>query len=155
MQIDDDVVSVAAKPPCQAEIVGKSAQASPSRCDDDLIQMGILPNDRKRLRFDQVGQVRIWKCSLQRPDQRRGKHDVTNQAEANQKNLHLALWLDCRLVDQHDGDVVLDWIDTVTSTALQRGPVLDKLHLRLAVRAGQNFEQFRIDRHRYAPMFRA
>jgi hypothetical protein len=84
VQIDDDVVAVAAKSSRQAEIVGKSAQPSPSRCDDDVIQMGILPNDRKRLRFDQVRQVRIWKRPLQRPDQRRGKHDVTNQAEANQ-----------------------------------------------------------------------
>ncbi len=90
VQIDDDVVSVAAKPSRQAEIVGNSAQARSPRCDDDVVEMRVLPNDRKRLRFDQVRQVRVRKRAFQRPNQRRRKYDVTNQAEADQKNLHLA-----------------------------------------------------------------
>src|SRR3954463_11692501 len=55
------------------------------------------------------------------------------------------LWFDGRFVDEHHGDVILDWIHAPALRALQRGAVLDELDLRLAVGARQDLEQLRID----------
>src|SRR5690349_14122455 len=50
-------------------------------------------------------------------------------------------------VDEHDRDVVLDRIDAFAGRTLERGSVLDERHRRLAIRAGENLEQFGIDGH--------
>src|SRR6185503_8862151 len=50
-------------------------------------------------------------------------------------------------VDEHDRDVVLDRIDTVTGGALERGAVFHELHRGLAVGTRENFEQLCVDRH--------
>jgi hypothetical protein len=50
-------------------------------------------------------------------------------------------------VQQHYWDVVLNGIDALALRTLEGGPVLDEFHLRLAVRAGQYLEKFRIDGH--------
>ena len=51
-----------------------------------------------------------------------------------------ALRLDRGLIDQHDGDVVLDRIDPVTLFALQTLRVLAVLEPLLAGRTNQNFQ---------------
>src|SRR5262249_19051071 len=53
--------------------------------------------------------------------------------------------LDGRLVDQHDGNVVLDRVNALARRALEGGPVSDRRHGRLALRARENLEQLRID----------
>ncbi len=89
MQIDDDFVSFAPKPSCETKIISDSPQAGPAaRRDDDFVQVRILSNDRKRLRFYQVRKMRVRKRALQRPDERRRKNNVSNQAKADQKNSH-------------------------------------------------------------------
>src|SRR5438105_5052016 len=50
-------------------------------------------------------------------------------------------------VDEHHRDVVLDWIDAMARAALERRPVLHQTDRRLTVRAGENLEQFWVDRH--------
>ena len=54
---------------------------------------------------------------------------------------------DGRFIDQHDRNVVLDRIHTFARGALQRSSVFDERDRRLAVRTGENFEQFRVDGH--------
>src|SRR5688572_13779121 len=58
------------------------------------------------------------------------------------------LLLDGGLVDQHDGDVVLDRIHTMALSAFQRAAVLDEADRRFAVGTREDFQQFRIERHR-------
>src|SRR5690606_39236865 len=55
--------------------------------------------------------------------------------------------LDRRLVDEQDGNVVLDRIDPLALPAFERGAVLDQLHLRLAVRASEDLEQLCVHSH--------
>jgi len=88
VQIDRDIVSFPPKPARKTEIIGDSAQAGSARRDDDFPQMRILPNHRKRLRFDQIRQVRVWKRALQRPDERRRKNHIADQAKADQQDFH-------------------------------------------------------------------
>src|SRR5687767_9557946 len=57
------------------------------------------------------------------------------------------LRLDRRLVYQHNRDVVLDGIHTMARPALERRAVLDEGDRRLAVGAGEDFEQFCVDWH--------
>lgn len=59
----------------------------------------------------------------------------------------LELILDCCLVDQHHGDVVLDRIHAVTGVALQRLAVFYQRDRRLAGGTGKDFEQFSINWH--------
>jgi hypothetical protein len=94
VQIDDDIVSFTPKAPGEPEIVGDSAQAGSARRNDDFVQMRILSNHRKRLRFDQIRQMRAWKRALQRPEERRRKDHVADQAKTNQKNFQClkVLW---------------------------------------------------------------
>ena len=57
------------------------------------------------------------------------------------------LLFDGRLVDEHDGDFVLDGIDALARVALEGGVVFDQFDGRFAVRTGENFQQLRVDRH--------
>src|SRR5262245_21921369 len=57
------------------------------------------------------------------------------------------LLLDGRLVDEHDGDVVFDGIDTLARVALEGRAVFDQFDGRFAVGTGENFQQLRVDRH--------
>lgn len=83
MQIDDDIVSFAPKPSCEAEIISDSPQAGPPGRDDDFVQVRIPSNHRKRLRFDQIHKMRVWKRALQRPDEWRCKNNVSDEAQTN------------------------------------------------------------------------
>ena len=107
--------------------------------------------------FHEVRQEGVRKRVLQCRDNGRREHDVADEPQTDEQYLHgwpagtsgpLSLRLDGGLDDQHDRDVVFDWIHALALVALQRGAVLDELHLGLAVGAGQNLEQFRIDGHR-------
>ena len=50
-------------------------------------------------------------------------------------------------VDQHDGDVVFDRVDTLARAALKSCAVLYENDRRFTVGTRQNFEQFRVDGH--------
>src|SRR5512145_3314081 len=52
------------------------------------------------------------------------------------------------LVQQHDRNVVLDRIHALALAALERAAVLHEIDLGLAVRAGQDLEQFGVYGHR-------
>ena len=83
MEIDHEIIPLTAQPPRQLEIRGDSREARRVRRHDDRIEMRVPSYNRLRLRFDQVRQVRIGKCPLQRAQQRRGEDDVTDEAQAD------------------------------------------------------------------------
>src|SRR5688572_23807123 len=58
------------------------------------------------------------------------------------------LLFDRGLVEQHDGDVVLDREDPLAGGALQGRAIFDQLHLGFALWAGEYLEQFLVDSHR-------
>ena len=136
------------------------AHARAARRDDHLVEMRIAGDDRRGRRFDEVGEVGVGKPPAQGADGRRGEDDVADLRAAEPagsdelRRLRSAITqsrnsviLDRRFVDQHHRDVVLDGIDALARGALERGAVLDERDRRLAVRTGENFEQFRVDGH--------
>ena len=88
MQIDDHIVSFAPEPSGKTEIISDPPQAGPKGRDNDFVQVRILSNHRKRLRFYQIRKMRAWKRALQRPNEWRRKNNVSDQAQADQKNFH-------------------------------------------------------------------
>ena len=59
----------------------------------------------------------------------------------------MVLWLDGRLVDQHDGDVVFNRVNALAGAAFERRAVFHESDRRFTVWTRENFEQFRVDRH--------
>ena len=55
-----------AQPAAEREIVEQTAEAAPAWRDDDLVQMGIVEDDRRCGRLDDIGQVRVGKVLPQR-----------------------------------------------------------------------------------------
>src|SRR5689334_1141456 len=51
------------------------------------------------------------------------------------------------LVNEHHRDVVPDGIHAFALIALERGAIVDEFYRGLAVRTGQDFEQFGVNRH--------
>ena len=157
MQIEDDVETLRAQTSRERDIVTKPGQSAAAGDDDHFCEVRVPGYYWRRLALDQIRQPRVRKRPLERADERRGEDDVADEAKANEEYLHVTgvrrhaglheLGFDSGLVQQHDGDVVLDRIDALALTAFQRGAVLDELNLGLAVGAGQYLEQFRIDGH--------
>jgi hypothetical protein len=110
---------------------------------DDLIEVRIAGHHRRGLPFHQVGERGVREPPPQRADHRRRQYDVADEAEADEKDAHGSR-LDGGLVEQHDGDVVPDRVHAFALPALECGSVLDEVDLRLAVRAGKDFQEFRI-----------
>src|SRR4051812_34530166 len=74
-----------------------------------------------------------------------GVVNTTSPIKRSRRRRIVNLRFDGRLVNQHDGDVVLDGIDTPALRTLERRSPLDEFDLRLAIGARQDLEQFRID----------
>jgi len=83
VQIDDDVVSFTPKPSRETEIISDPAQARSPRRDDHFVEVRILSNHRKCLRLDKIRKMRVPKRPLQRPDERRCKNNVSDEAQTN------------------------------------------------------------------------
>ena len=83
MQIDRDVVPLAAEAAGQPQVISDTRNARSPRRHDHLVQMRVPANDCQGLRLHEVRQVRIRKPALQRPEERRRKHDVANQPKAD------------------------------------------------------------------------
>ena len=165
VEVDGDVVVRGLEPASQRDVGHHAAQSSRARSDDDVVEMRVVKDDRRGRRFDDVGEVGVGKPPAQRVDRRRREDHVANLPETNEQdsgkcvngefrmkhsqlitNYQLTI-SDCRFVDQHHRNVVFDRIDALAGGALERRAVLDERHRRLAVGAGENLEQFWIDRH--------
>ena len=88
MQIDHQIVTIPSQPSRQLQIVGYPCETRPARGDNHIVQVRILSDDRQCRRFDQIRELRLGKPSLQRPEHRRRKDDVADEAQANQEDFH-------------------------------------------------------------------
>jgi hypothetical protein len=96
MEIDGDVVALRPQAAAESEIAEQAAQAVRARRDDDLIQMGVAGDDRRRRGLDDIADGRVRKTLAQRMDGGGGEGDVTNLPEADEQNLDAVIprwWL--------------------------------------------------------------
>ena len=84
MEINHEIIPFTAESPRQCEIGRDSRKAPRLRRHDDGIEMRIPPDNRLGLRFDQVRQVRVGKCTLQGAWQRCREDDVTDEAQSDE-----------------------------------------------------------------------
>ena len=155
VKVDREVVAL-------ARAAGGRARGRPSRPrsaararrDDDLVEMRVAGDDRRGRGLDEIGELRVGKPPAQRVNGRRREDDVADLAQANEQDCN------CRSISQfsrHSSIVASSISMTGMSSligytrlhvrALERGAVLDERHRRLAVRTGENLEQFRVDGH--------
>jgi hypothetical protein len=146
VHVNHHVEALPPEPPGEPDIVEDPRHPARPFDDDDVVEVGIAGNHRRGIALDEIAERRVRKRPPQSPDQRRRQDHVADESQANEEHAHGSRF-DGRLVQQHDGDVVLDRVDALALSALERGAVLDELDLRLAVRAGENLEQFRVNRH--------
>src|SRR5690606_23387278 len=146
VQVDRQVDALAAQPPRQLEIVADAAPAAAVGRDQDLRQMGIGRHDRRGVRLDEIQEAGVGETAPQGPDDGRREDDVANQPEADEQDRHASVF-DCRLVDEHHGNVVLDRIHPAARVALQARFVVDGADGRLADRADEDLEQGGVDGH--------
>jgi len=72
----------------QFDIVDYPRQTRRARRHDHLVQVRILSDDREGCRFDQIRELRLRKPTLQRPQHRRRKHDIADEAQPDQEDFH-------------------------------------------------------------------
>src|SRR5947209_8804857 len=66
VEIDREVVSSGAKLCAELQIGGDAAQAACAWSNDDVVEMRIMSDNRRRRRFDEIGQLRVRKAFSQR-----------------------------------------------------------------------------------------
>ena len=150
MQVDDEIEARCRELARQSPIVGDPRQSTGVRDRDHGVQVRVPGDDRRGGRFDEVRERRVRVPAPQRADDRRREHDVADEAQADEKNPNRSVLdsgLDRGLIDQHDGDVVLNRVDPPTGVALEARAGLDDVYWCAACRADQNLEQRRIDGH--------
>jgi hypothetical protein len=81
MKVDGEVVSPGAKAPSERDV----RQQVLAWRDDQLVDVGIGPDDVGRLWLDDVGHVGIREMLAQRTYRRRGEYDVANLAQSDQQ----------------------------------------------------------------------
>ena len=83
MQIDHEIVPLTPESAREPQIVDNPRDAARAGSDNHFVQVRILSNDGKRLRFHQISEVRLRKPALQRSKHRCREDDVTDQAQAD------------------------------------------------------------------------
>ena len=86
MKIDHEVEALRAQAACELQIVTPPREAARTFDDDDVVEIGMVTDDRLGRGFDQIADGCARKPSPQRPDRGRGEHHVANQAEADKKD---------------------------------------------------------------------
>jgi tetratricopeptide (TPR) repeat protein len=146
MKVDGDVEPFTPEASPEGGVVAEPRDTGTPRKDDELVEMGIPPKDGSGRVLDDVGEMGVRKPDAQGTDERRREDYVAEQPQPDEKDPHLLL-VHHRFIDEHDGNIVLDGIHPATGLALEAGTVPDELYRCLAVRAGENFEEFGIDGH--------
>ena len=80
MEVDRHVEATAAELASQSKIVHQTGEARTFRDDDHLIEVRIAGDDRRRSRFDQIGQVCVRITMSKCPDNRRRQCDIAEEA---------------------------------------------------------------------------
>jgi hypothetical protein len=87
VKINDEIETFAAQAMCEGDVVGKPAEPARTLGHDNVVEMWIVPDDRFRGVFDEVGDRRVWMMAAQRGDRRRGENDVANETKPDEQNL--------------------------------------------------------------------
>ena len=115
------------------------------RYRDHVIEVRVARDDRRGRVFHQVRQSRVRVPAPQRADHRRREHDIANQPQADQKEVHSPF--DGRFIHEHDGDVVFDRIHAAARVTAQTGAVLHEPNGCLALGTDEDLEQRGVDSH--------
>jgi hypothetical protein len=86
VKIDREVVTVRAELAAEREVRGEPARPVEPLRNQDAIEMGIVHDDRRRGRLDDVGEVGVWKRPPQGMNGRGREDDVADLAQADEKN---------------------------------------------------------------------
>jgi hypothetical protein len=88
VQIDRDVVAALREPPGDREILSDSGQATASRSDEQLVDVGVSFDNRRGVRLDDVGQVSLGIVPAKSAHEGRREYHVANRAQSNHQNTH-------------------------------------------------------------------
>jgi hypothetical protein len=81
VQIDRDVETLSSQSAREREVVEHPRQAARSADDNDVSQITITADDRRRGRFDHVGELGSRIFASKGTNQGRREHDVTDQPQ--------------------------------------------------------------------------
>src|SRR4029450_12774871 len=91
----------------------------------------------------------MWASGKRRRSARRiGVVNATSPIRRRRtRRIRGASGLDCGLVNEHHRDVVPDGVDAFALLALEGRAIVNEFYRGLAVRTGQDFKQFGVNRH--------
>jgi hypothetical protein len=87
MEIDDEIIPPAPQAPSQLHVRNDSRGTRGLRRDDHLVEVRVPGHHRRGRRLDQIRQVPLGICPLQRAQHRSREDDVADQAETDEENL--------------------------------------------------------------------
>jgi hypothetical protein len=70
------------------QITAKPAPSVWTRQDDEFVEMGVAPENRSGLRFDEIADPGIWKVSADCTNCGSRKDDIANQPRPDQQDFH-------------------------------------------------------------------
>ena len=88
MKVDDDIEPFAAKAPAKSYVVEDPPEASRALGDDDLVDVRIVSNDGLGGLLNEVGNAGVREMTPEGRDGRCRKHDIANQAQPDEQDLH-------------------------------------------------------------------
>ena len=88
MQVEHEVIPVTPEPTAEREVVADAPPPAGAWREDDVVQCGVVTDDRRRGQLNQIGQVRIGPGPTERPDDRSGEDHVADQAQPNEQDAH-------------------------------------------------------------------
>ncbi len=91
VEIDDDVVRRRAQAADELHLGAEPADAARTRRDNQLVDIGIVLDDRRRGRLDEVCDVGLWKAPPDRSNGRRREDDVPDLPQPDQQDLQSSI----------------------------------------------------------------
>ena len=88
MEVQDHVVPFAAEADAECQVVPQACKAARTGRDDDIVQCGMVADDRRGRRLDEVGQVRVGQRRSKRADERGREDDVADEAQSHHQHAH-------------------------------------------------------------------
>jgi hypothetical protein len=88
VQVDYEVEARPAQAPRDPKIVEQAPDAPGPRNYEELVDIRVAAHDRGSVPFDQIRQAGSRKLTLERPQHRRREHDIADETQADEKNVH-------------------------------------------------------------------
>ncbi len=84
MKIDDEIESFGAQTARERDVILKSRQAAPAVGHEDAVDIRVVTDNRRGLRFDEIGDVSVRKPAPDRGDCGSSKDHVADEAQPNE-----------------------------------------------------------------------